>query len=233
MANNYLLTIPQIADKFRTLGYSKPEPRELRPIQTDSLNPANKEYYDQWRKEGIETAYDGVSSHKNSQMNYLLEKHYPKKSNNRSQAPFQTSTSYNCNNTFSGGSALTTTSKLSDDDFNKYRILLLNRRINDLNGESQPVATPNPPDQYANYNISKIDNNLTLTSLEERILSKVVDLGTYQDLIKIIRFYNNFIFEIDDNQSILDLINRLENIEREVENLKEQRLDLSKKHRHF
>lgn len=233
MANNYLITIPQIADKFRTLGYSKPEPIQLKPLSVDSLNPANNNYYDQWRKEAIQTVYDGLNSVRSSQMNYLLEKPYPKKTNNTAQAIFTTASNWNnkWNNEYSGGNMMTPSSRLSEDDFNKYRVALLNRRIKDLGGETPQMPVQMPPDQYLNYNIAKIDNNLILTSIEERVLSNIVDYGTYNDLVKVVRFYNTYIWEIDDNQSIVDLVNRLENLETEVEGLKPKRTDLSKRQR--
>jgi hypothetical protein len=217
MLNNYLTTIPQVADKLRTLGHSKPEPFLYLKNQMETLNPANKDFRDNWRAEANKSIYDRINNIKLSQADLLLEKYYPKKSNNRSQAPFQTSKdeSMNYQKGYSGGSNITSSSSLSDIDYENYRHELLNNRLAEYSQQSSttPSAlTPQAPSQMNNYKQFNNSNNLLLRTIEERVGSGIIDSGVFNDLLKVIQFYTSFIWQIDNVPEFVEIINRLKEI---------------------
>jgi len=246
MFNNYITTIPQVADTLRTLGYSQPKPVRVGRLPVDNLNPANADYRDQWRKEAMQNAYDSISATKSSQAMMLLEPYYPRKSNNRSQAPFQSSQSggnenvdwntkiYSGHNPtqgrYSGGGNVTYSSVLSDVDFETYRKKLLDARLKDFSVQPEFAPTPAPPiPQQNTFMQNKQMIDITLNSVADRINSGIADNSVYNDLLKVTQFYNNFIWQINSvpilNELLIDIGDIIETAEGAYKTYQDKALD--------
>jgi hypothetical protein len=122
MNNNYLSTIPQIADNLRVKGVQIPRYNNYNFQPVDSSNPANKEYRDNWRDEAIKKVYDGLKNIYKGKIDLLQEPYFPKRNTNTAQMPFQTSQNLP---SFSVGKIgrgnITQSSALSDSQYDKYR----------------------------------------------------------------------------------------------------------------
>jgi hypothetical protein len=218
MIHNNEQTIPQIADMLRTKGVQQPKPIHLRNLDIWTANPANAEYYDGWRREAKENAYNGINCVKNSKKTLLMEKYYPKKSNTSAQQPLQTSSSYNQavfdKYSLRGSGNITESVKLSDADYEDYRLKLMNKRADDYESQQSNVPVQRPPTQApSNYDADKTMNDLILTSIEERIGNGIIDYGVYNDLLKVIQFYNTYISVFDNVDSLVSIIRRLQELE--------------------
>lgn len=222
MFNNYITTIPQVADTLRTLGYSQPKPVRVGRLPVDDVNPANKDYRDQWRQEAIDNAYNSIRATKSSKAMMLLEPSYPKKSNNRSQAPFQSS--YGSANDkvdwntaiysgYSGAGNITSAAALSDADFEIYRKKLLDARLKDFSAQPDFVPTPAPPIPQQNmFMQNKQMVDVLLNSVSDRINSGIADNSVYNDLLKVTQFYNANIWQVNNTQVLNNLLVDLDDI---------------------
>jgi hypothetical protein len=236
MYNNYLTTIPQYADTLRTLGYQKPQPSNLNFQPRESNNPAQKEYRNNWRDEAIQNVYNRLENNKRKNKQMISEQVFPKRTNtNTSQMPFQTSQnmpSFSKSN-MSGGANVTSASRLSDQDYEKFRQILLKNRSSDYDRlaglpplsdllasrEAQRITQPAPRKEQVQPEISAIDRSnldLLLQSVEQKVSKGITDDTTYNDVLKIGQYFAFNIYKYNEPTEIMTIINRLEDLEANV-----------------
>lgn len=231
MNNNYLSTIPQVADNLRVKGVQVPKyiDYNFQPLETS--NPANKDYRDSWRMESIKKVYDGLKNIHQSKVDLLKESYFPKRNNNTAQMPFQTSQNLpSFNSSRTGRGNITQSSALSDSQYEKYRRDLLKERFNDYQRLKGVVALP-PQEPQTNI-ISDNDRkqiNRSFSSLTGKVNSGIADASAYNDLSEIINYFDQNIWKYTESVELLNFIRSLEDIQQALnalyENINSNELD--------
>ena len=224
MFNNYLATIPQVADKLRTLGHIQPNPMVIPRMPMSSTNPANKDYWNKWRDEGIQSVYNGIQNKQSSINAYNNTPYYPKRSKNSSSQPFQTSQNQpSFSNSFVGGGNVTASSKLSNEDFETYRLNLMNNRLKELKEREGKTAPQDLPKQQLYTFSDDLPIELLLNSIEEKLSAGFADNKVYNDLTEVVNYYVNNIWKLNDVNVINNKLIQLSNIEQTALDVLDQR----------
>jgi hypothetical protein len=231
MNNNYLSTIPQVADNLRVKGVQIPKyiDYNFQPLETS--NPANKDYRDGWRMEAINSVYNGLKNIQQSKLDLLKESYYPKRNNNTAQMPFQTSQNLpSFSSSMIGRGNITQSSALSDSQYEKYRRDLLKERFNDYQRLKGVVA---PPPQASQTNIISDNDrkqiNRSFSSLTGKVNTGIADASAYNDLSEIINYFEENIWKYTESVELLNFIRSLEDIQQALnvlyENINSNELD--------
>jgi len=234
MNNNYLSTIPQFADNLRTKGYQKPNPVHFNHEPTESSNPAQKQYRNKWNEEAIQNVHNRLESIDKAKKLMITEREYPKRSKNTAQMPFQTSQnmpSFSETNR-SGGANVTSSSRLTDQDYETYRKKLLQNRLLDYERLAAgpqvpslassilaPSATTRPalmrPVQVIAElsDIDKSNLDLLIQSIEQKVSKGITDENTYLDILKLGQFFTFNIYKYNEITELITILRRLEELE--------------------
>jgi hypothetical protein len=224
MLTSFSLTIPSIADNFRTMGrqlINTPMGISHQQLLIGPSDSDNIHHY--WHKQAVKNVYDGLNSNKSSNRNYLSDRPKPIRGTNATNPPFGLSNSpYNVI-TGRGGANITTSSSATDKEKDDYRKFIINQRgegyVAIRNSEPMPQQIP-PNIKTIMTNPNKAIQNqlsLLLTSIEERVFSGITDNNVYKDLNEFIKGIEGVIYTYDDAQQITDLIKRLEDISNSAE----------------
>jgi hypothetical protein len=231
MNNNYLSTIPQIADNLRVKGVQIPRYNNYNFQPVDSSNPANKEYRDNWRDEAIKKVYDGLKNIYKSKLDLLQEPYFPRRNTNTAQMPFQTSQNLP---SFSVGKIgrgnITQSSALSDTQYDKYRRELLKNRFDDyqrLKGVVAPPAQVEPTNTISDNDRKQIKS--AFSSLTAKVNSGIADASTFNDLSQIVNYFDENIWKYTESVELLNFIRSLESVQESLnalyENINSNELD--------
>ena len=231
MNNNYLSTIPQVADNLRVKGVQLPKYNNYNFQPLETSNPANKDYRDEWRMEAINSVYNGLKNIHQSKLDLLKESYYPKRNNNTAQMPFQTSQSLpSFTSSRTGRGNITQSSALSDSQYEKYRQNLLEDRFK--NYQRLRGVIPLPPQAPQTNMISDNDRkqiNRAFSSLTAKANSGIADASTFNDLSEIINYFEENIWKYTESVELLNFIRSLEDIQKALnalyENINSNELD--------
>ena len=214
MFNNYLATIPQVADKLRTLGHQRANPMVIPHMSMTSTNPANTDYWNKWGQEGIQSVYNGIQNKQSSINVYNNAPYYPKRSKNSASQPFYTSQNQpSFSNTLVGGGNVTASSKLSNEDFETFRLNIMNNRLKDLKERENKTPFQDLPKQQPYSFTDLLPIELLLNSIESKLSAGIADSKVYNDLSQVVEFFANNIWKIDDVNLINNKLIQLSNIQ--------------------
>jgi len=215
MTTSFSYTMPTLADKLRNKGHSFYPSSSLRGL--DLLTGASEadDVHHSFSKGAINTSNQRVLEAFKSTQRFLYPKFQYVKNGTTASQPFASSSNQAGKMGFSGGSFNTATQgqRMSDDEWNKYRQTVLDRRINGLQAIREgivPPSMPITPFQALSSGKSQID--LLLTSIEERVYEDLFSPEIYRELTNLTSLFIASIWEINDATALSGYVERLEGL---------------------
>jgi hypothetical protein len=207
MNNNPITTLPYVADELRNKGslyYPNSKAYSI-DIISDS-NPNQDAFRNNWQREAMQEALTRVNTTQISKLNLLKERHYPMKGTNKGQEAFFGARDLKenkfMNDRFTGGADITYSSRESPEERNRNRKDILNR-LSDSYGTIQAnqrgtagAMANNAKKQFVERELPI--QGLNLTSIQERVISGLIDGNVFRDLFAVIGFFANSIAYINN-----------------------------------
>jgi hypothetical protein len=230
MLTSFSMTLPTIADKYRTLGrqyINTPLSVSHPNLLLGRTDADNTHHY--WHKQSIKNVYDGLQANKTSNRHYLSDRFKPVRGTNATNTPFGSSNAPQNVVAGRGGANITQSSSMSDKDYDDWRKFVVNQRAEGYTAirSSQPPPQSVPPKMQSIMGDPNkaIENqlDLLLTSIEERIFGGIIDNNVFKDLMDFTRGIEGIIYSFDDAQEITDLINRFKSLFTAIEGIASRR----------